>query len=396
MHMQATLPEDRERILADIARAEGGHAALSLLIKDSIVESARLEADQALQALQEAMAAAASQPKDQADRSTTHQDQVQRWLNSLHKYGSVAIIAAQYPAAEKAFQQECECAAAMLSPLHELTLRAKNALSGAHSNQGHYSVSIPLMQEAVEGMKATLGEQHPDTLEAELDLCVMTSGLQGWGPSHEVTLRRLLSTFTALKGPQDSLTLKVSHNLALLLTESKRFEEAQQLLQHALESHTRVLGPEHPTTLFTAYSMAGVFHGLKDYARAEELHRQVLEARRHVLGEEHPGTIASMGELGRLLRDARRLKEAEEFLVRSLELKTKVLGAGHFATISSNHSVACVYLDLKQPAIAELYLRAALEGAMTLFGPEHRRTQIYTQDLEYCLGLQGKAEGPKA
>jgi hypothetical protein len=58
-----------------------------------------------------------------------------------------------------------------------------------------------------------------------------------------------------------------------------------------------VLGKEHPDTLTTMNNLANVLSDQGKYEQAEEMHRQTLGLRETVLGKEHPFTLISMNNL---------------------------------------------------------------------------------------------------
>ena len=67
-----------------------------------------------------------------------------------------------------------------------------------------------------------------------------------------------------------------------------------------------MLGKEHPETLGIMNNLAIVLGNQGKYEQAEEIHRQTLKLRETVLGKEHPNTLASMHNLKLLLRDQKK------------------------------------------------------------------------------------------
>jgi hypothetical protein len=58
-----------------------------------------------------------------------------------------------------------------------------------------------------------------------------------------------------------------------------------------------VLGEEHLYTLTNMNNLASVLSDQGKYEQAEEMHRQALRLRETVLGNEHPSTLTSMANL---------------------------------------------------------------------------------------------------
>jgi tetratricopeptide (TPR) repeat protein len=61
-------------------------------------------------------------------------------------------------------------------------------------------------------------------------------------------------------------------------------------------------------------NLATVLRDQGKYEQAEEMHRQVLGLRETVLGKEHPDTLTSMYNLAMVLRDQGQYEQAEEML----------------------------------------------------------------------------------
>ena len=102
--------------------------------------------------------------------------------------------------------------------------------------------------------------------------------------------------------PRPPDTLISRSNLALVLGDLGRLDEAGAEHGAVLETRTRVLGPDHFRTLNSRSNLAHVLYerGRLDEAGAE--HRAVLETRTRVLGPDHPSTLTSRGNLAHVLR----------------------------------------------------------------------------------------------
>ena len=62
------------------------------------------------------------------------------------------------------------------------------------------------------------------------------------------------------------------------------------------------------------------------YNEAERIQRQTLELKERVLGHEHPSTMDSMKNLAVVLDHHGRYKEAQRMVQQTLELSQRVLG----------------------------------------------------------------------
>ena len=73
-----------------------------------------------------------------------------------------------------------------------------------------------------------------------------------------------------------------------------------------------MLGPEHRDTLTSRDNLAVVLRDLGRLEEAEAEHRAVLEARTRVLGADHPDTLTSRHNLANVLSDPGRLAETDD------------------------------------------------------------------------------------
>jgi hypothetical protein len=91
-----------------------------------------------------------------------------------------------------------------------------------------------------------------------------------------------------------------------------RYALAYAAHSHALSAHTTNAGTEHPDTLTSRNNLATVLHDQGKLDEAEQEHRATLDTRMRVLGTEHPNTLTSRNNLATVLRDQGKLNEAAE------------------------------------------------------------------------------------
>src|SRR5690348_16014487 len=82
-------------------------------------------------------------------------------------------------------------------------------------------------------------------------------------------------------------TLSSMNNLALVLQELGKYDEAEQMHRQEWELVEKVLSKEHPLTLSSMGNLASVLDKLGKYDEAEQMHQQTLELMEKVLGREH-------------------------------------------------------------------------------------------------------------
>ena len=73
-----------------------------------------------------------------------------------------------------------------------------------------------------------------------------------------------------------------------------------------------MLGKEYPDTLPNMDNLALVLSDQGKYQQAEEMDRQALGLKETVLGKEHPSTLMSMNNLALVLSDQGKHEQAEK------------------------------------------------------------------------------------
>ena len=75
------------------------------------------------------------------------------------------------------------------------------------------------------------------------------------------------------------------NNLATVLSDQGKYEQAEEMHRQALELRETVLGKEHPDTLTSMNNLASVLSDQGKYEQAEEMHRQALRAEGDGVGQ---------------------------------------------------------------------------------------------------------------
>ncbi|KAJ7700991.1 hypothetical protein B0H16DRAFT_1834326 [Mycena metata] len=161
----------------------------------------------------------------------------------------------------------------------------------------------------LEKRKKTLGENHPDTLDAMWTLATTYKDSQ----------------------PQMAKDLVV-----------------------VLEKRKKILGEDHPDTLYAMWTLATTYKDsqpqmAKDLVvsrKAEELEVMVLEKRKKISGEDHPRTLDAMYNLAITYKILGYPQRAEELELVMVEKRRAILGADHLHTLSAMQNLAVTYFKL--------------------------------------------------
>jgi len=236
-----------------------------------------------------------------------------------------------------------------------------------------------------------VGAAHPSTLTSMNNLANVLDN-QGKYEQAEEMHRQALRLKETVLGKEHPSTLTSMSNLASVLRNQGKYEEAEQMHRQTLELRETVLGKEHHDTLISMNNLALVLKSRGKYKQAEEMHRQELRLGETVLGKEHRLTLTSMHNLARVLRSQGKYEEAEEMNRQELGLSDTVLGKEHPDTLTSMHNLAEVLRNQGKYEEAEEMHRKTLGLSETVLGKEHPDTLTSMHNLAKVLSSQGKDE----
>ncbi|KAJ4345915.1 uncharacterized protein N0V89_012051 [Didymosphaeria variabile] len=92
------------------------------------------------------------------------------------------------------------------------------------------------------------------------------------------------------------------------------------LILQVLEGQKKELGVQHPDTLTSLNNLAVVLQDQEKYDEAEELHRKALKGSEEELGMQHPDTLQSVKNLILVLQYQGKDVEVEKLKRRLLEV----------------------------------------------------------------------------
>ena len=126
----------------------------------------------------------------------------------------------------------------------------------------------------------------------------------------------------------------LQNNLAVLLEDQGKLNEAEPLFRESLEGSRRTLGDTHPSTLTSINNLGSLLLAQGKLSEAELLLREALEVKRRTLGDTHPSTLASINNLASLLQAHGKLDEAEPLYRQAVSGAKKTLGVEHPTTVT--------------------------------------------------------------
>ncbi|KAF8517256.1 hypothetical protein BU17DRAFT_67010 [Hysterangium stoloniferum] len=236
----------------------------------------------------------------------------------------------------------------------------------------------------VEVLRHSLGPEHPETLNAEVDLAIELKELERYQDAERLEIH-VMESRERLLAPEHPNTLSVQANLAFTYTKLGRYLDAEKLMVKVMETKERVLGPEHLETLSVQAHLAFTYTMLGRYLDAEKLVVGVLETRERLLGPEHPKTLNVQAHLAFTYTNLGRYLDAEKLMVKVMETKERLLGPEHPETLNAEVDLAFTYIKLGRYSDAEKLMVKVMETKAHLLGSEHPETLNAEVDLAIQL-----------
>ncbi|MFX0062161.1 MAG: tetratricopeptide repeat protein, partial [Candidatus Hermodarchaeota archaeon] len=182
------------------------------------------------------------------------------------------------------------------------------------------------------------------------------------------------------------------NNLASLLGDMGRYEEAEPLHRRALAITEQALGKDHPDTGARLNNLAHLLGSMGRYEEAEPLHRRALAIAEQALGKDHSTTRTWLNNLVHLLGSMGRYEEAESYAQRALAITEQTLGKDHPDTGASLNNLAFLLGHMRHYEEAEPLYRRALAITEQALGKDHPDTGARLNNLASLLGDMGRYE----
>jgi eukaryotic-like serine/threonine-protein kinase len=179
--------------------------------------------------------------------------------------------------------------------------------------------------------------------------------------------RLALAKRVAALGPTDQEVATSLNNLASLLQDTDRADEAESVYQRALQ--IRRAGTLPLATAETLNNLASLKYQQGKLDEAAPMLKEVLDLRRAALRPEHPMIGQGLNNYAMALQAQGKLVEAEAMLRESLAVRRAGLPAGHPDIAVSAYNLGRVLIKLERLADAEPLLIEALDIRRAKFGP---------------------------
>lgn len=239
--------------------------------------------------------------------------------------------------------------------------------------RGNPQMAVEMLGRAYELRLEQPVPKHPATAMCAVDLSIALRTCGRYAEAHGFNVLGY-EQLRATLGDDHEDTLTAANYLAISLNWLDRPGEAKILNEGILERRRRILGENHPHTLASMNNLAGDLKDLGQLGEARQLYKQCLERRERSLGEDHPSTLITLGNLGILALEQGRFVEAVDLLQEARRRDLRVLGEDHFNTLKGASNLARALWGLEQLKAAQEMAEDTLERYRRLWGDDHKQT----------------------
>jgi tetratricopeptide (TPR) repeat protein len=278
----------------------------------------------------------------------------------------------EYDETEPLYRRALKITEEEYGPVHSRVLDCLSSLAELLRKRARYDEAELLCRRVV-GARDKSSVSPVDQAEALDNLAAVLTDERKF-PEAEELFRQALAICEKELGPEHRKTSTKLNNLASLLWQQERYAEAEPLYRRALGIDEKALGTNHPDLMFPLDGLGLTLHTLGRYAEAEPLHRRSLKLCEENLGPDHPDTAIAMNNLSCLLREQRRFAEAEPLARRALAVYEKRMGPDHPHTIGMANNLITVLLGQGKYAEAEPMVMSTIATREKKLGPDHPQT----------------------
>jgi eukaryotic-like serine/threonine-protein kinase len=258
--------------------------------------------------------------------------------------------------------------------------RVQTVIGDIYRKLGFYDPAVPLLEESLQAREKLLGPIDPEVVRS-LHALGRLHFERGDRAAAERFYRAGLARLASAKLPDPAAEGRLQSELAAVLRDEARFEEAEELLRLALTTLSRELGPAHHEVGAAWGGLGSALHHQGRFPEAERAHARAIAIQEKALGADHPELAATLNNLANTLGRQGRDAEAEPYLVRSISVLQQAYGGNHLAVATALGSLASLYGRQGRLDESLATLERSLAVRQSIFGPDHPETVIELKNI---------------
>ncbi|KAM5347259.1 hypothetical protein ACJ41O_010264 [Fusarium nematophilum] len=258
---------------------------------------------------------------------------------------------------------------------------------------GVLSEAEEFLRKEVNGRSLIPGQDHILTRDAKLSLMLTLSESYRWEEAQEL-LQQVLQSCQRVGDRTGAALAKES--LAILNANRGRWTEAEDAMAEVLDEMSKVGGEKGVLALDAMERMTSIYHGQAKYAEAVRMSRTVVAGFDETLGPDHPRTVSAMESLAKSLAEHGELGEALQKMEVVIDWKKRIVGDDSRSTLSSMAHLALIRSRMGGSDHAIVQLKSIIGAQTDLLGSVHDDTLRSEESLVQCHILRGESKAALA
>jgi tetratricopeptide (TPR) repeat protein len=184
----------------------------------------------------------------------------------------------------------------------------------------------------------------------------------------------------------------ILNNIATLHQNLGELSDAERCLRRAIELNRSLSDPDEAGLLTCQRNLAGILHDQDKFDEARALYEQVLEGRLRLFGEQSRQVAMAVNALASLHGDQNRHDQALQFKRREIAIWSALLPADHPQLLLAKADAGEILRILKQLDEADVMLTSAVPAIEAKLGMGDPYTQRALEFLANLRQAQGKTD----
>jgi tetratricopeptide (TPR) repeat protein/CHAT domain-containing protein len=256
---------------------------------------------------------------------------------------------------------------------------------------GQYEMAEPLMREAIQIVKASLGENHRDYGRALFKLAILYDKM-GQYEEAEPLIKEAIRIIKTSLGENHHEYGGALNNLAMLYKKMGRYEEAEPLMKEAILIAKASMGELHPDYSTSLSSLAQLYLAMGHYEEAEPLIKEAVRIDKASLVDNHPDFARDLNILAQLYEAKGRYQEAEPLMKEAMRIDKASLGENHTSFGRDLNNLAMLYKDISRYDEAEQLMKEAIRIAKSSVEDNYPDYGTYLNNMAQLYLAMGRYE----
>ncbi|ABF41311.1 serine/threonine protein kinase with TPR repeats [Candidatus Koribacter versatilis Ellin345] len=276
-----------------------------------------------------------------------------------------------------------------LSKDPELQARLMNTMANTYYGLGLYSEATGLYQKSISVREKLFGANDTQVLDTRTELAWVLSEVGKLDEAEKMATQTLEADRRVLP-KDDARTTKTMSTLSWILQREGKFPEAEKLERGALAIQQKTAGPDDHETIDTMLALSATTGEEGKYDESVQVEKDAIAAIRRTMGADNPTAISAETNLAVTLMYAGKYEDSAKVLQGNIEQLKRVLGPEHPKTLFAEAVQGSNLERLGKPDEAIATLRSTVDTMRRVMGADNPDTLSASMTLATALSDAGK------